>query len=72
MAKVGQVWASGERTVQVLATRGPYVVVRDTFGWRRSMTAHDLEHGFARVVADREPVLPGVMARRSLADVEPG
>ncbi len=70
MAEVGQVWASGERTVRVLETRAAHVVVRDMYGWRRSLTEHELEHGF-RVVTDHAEPVPGVMGRRALADIEP-
>ena len=70
MVEVGQVWASGERTVRVLAKEASRVVVRDTYGWRRRLTEHELRHGF-RVVTDRPAPAPGVMGRRALADVEP-
>jgi len=70
MVEIGQVWASGERTVRVLERGARHVVVRDSYGWRRSLTEHELEQGF-RVVTDHAPPVPGVMGRRSLADVEP-
>lgn len=68
--EVGQVWATGERTVRVLERRAAHVVVRDTYGWRRSLTRDELEHGFRRVT-DRAMPVSGVMGRRALADVEP-
>ena len=72
MVHVGQVWANGERTVRVLAREVPHVVVvRDTYGLRRWLTEYELEHGF-RVMSDHAERVPGVMACRALADVEPG
>ena len=70
MIEVGEVWASGERTVRVLEHDDGGVVVRDTYGWRRSLTERELEQGF-RPVTGRPTPVPGVMARRALADVEP-
>lgn len=70
MVEVGEVWASGERTVRILEAQAAHVVIRDSYGWRRSLTPQELEHGFRRVTDRRRPV-PGVMARRALADVEP-
>ncbi len=70
MVEIGQLWASGERTVCVLAEESSRVVVRDTYGWRRSLTRDELERGF-RIVGDRPPPSPGVMGRRTLPDVEP-
>lgn len=70
MVEIGEEWASGERTVRVLERDDRRVVVRDSYGWRRSLTARELEQGFRRVTGRRPPV-PGVMARRALADVEP-
>ena len=46
------------------------VVVRDAYGWRRSLTQNELEHGFSALTDHRERAR-GVMARRALADVEP-
>ncbi len=71
MVENGQVWESGGRTVLVLATDAPRVVVRDSYGWRRSLTEHELQHGFTVVTGDGEERVPGVMGRRALADVEP-
>ena len=70
MVEVGQVWASGERTVMVLARERGRVVVRDTYGWRRSLTQDELEQGFRVATEQRDPA-SRVMARRALADVEP-
>ena len=70
MVEIGQVWASGERTVRVLERDDRGVIVRDTYGWRRSLTERLLAQGF-RPVTGRTPPVPGVMARRSLAVVEP-
>jgi hypothetical protein len=70
MAEVGQIWASGERTVRVLETYAQRVVIRDTYGWRRLLTEQELENGF-RVVTDHVEPVRGVMGRRALADVEP-
>jgi hypothetical protein len=70
MVEVGEVWASGERTVRVLERGDGGVVVRDTYGWRRSLTERELEQGF-RPVTGRPAAVPGVMACRALADVEP-
>ncbi len=70
VVEVGQVWASGERTVLVLAQEVERVVVRDMYGWRRSLTQEELQQGF-RVMTDQPPPMAHVMARRALADVEP-
>ena len=70
MIEVGEVWASGERTVRVLERGERGVVVRDTYGWRRSLTERELEQGFRPVTGRQTPVI-GVMACRALADVEP-
>jgi hypothetical protein len=70
MIEVGQVWASGERTVRVLERDADRVVVRDSYGWRRSLTGDELTSGF-RVVTDRVERVRGVMARRALADLDP-
>lgn len=70
MVEVGQLWGSGERSVLVLAVGVSHVVVRDSYGWRRSLSRHDLERGF-RVVGDCTQVVPGVMGCRALADVQP-
>lgn len=67
MIESGQIWTSGGRTVQVLATSDARVTVRDTYGWRRSLTEEELTSGFTEHVEQ----VPGVMARRSLADLEP-
>ncbi len=71
MVESGQVWASGGRTVLVLATDAPRVVVRDSYGWRRSLTEDELEQGFSAVSAGGGERARGVMACRALADVEP-
>ena len=70
MVEVGEVWASGERTVRVLERNDRRVVVRDSYGWRRSLSERELEQGFRPATARRARV-PGVMGRRALADVEP-
>ena len=72
MIEIGQVWASGGRTVQVLEAEAdaPGVVVRDTYGWRRVLTEDDLEHGFS-LVDDHAESARGVQARRALADLQP-
>ena len=70
MVETGQVWASGGRTVRVVDRENTRVVVRDTYGWRRSLSEDELEHGFTPV-ADHVVPARGVMARRALADVEP-
>ncbi len=70
MVEDGQVWESGGRTVQVLKADEQGVVVRDAYGWRRSLTQNELEHGFSALTDHRERAR-GVMARRALADVEP-
>lgn len=70
MVEVGEVWTSGERAVRVLERGDRRVVVRDTYGWRRSLTERELQQGF-RPAGDRPAPVPGVMARRALADVEP-
>ena len=70
MAEVGEVWTSGERTVRVLERDDRGVVVRDTYGWRRSLTERQLEQGF-RPATGRPAPVPRVMACRALADVEP-
>ena len=70
MIEIGQVWQSSGRTVHVLATDAPRVIVRDTYGWRRSLTVDELENGF--MLATEPGAEPrGVMACRALADVEP-
>lgn len=69
MIETGQVWTSGGRRVRVVANHGARVVVRDTYGWRRTLTADELKHGFSNVTDHVEPVRR-VMARRALADVE--
>ncbi len=68
--EVGQDWASGERAVRVLETGAAHVVVRDSYGWRRSLTRGDLTNGF-NALSDRVERVRGVMARRSLADIDP-
>lgn len=70
MVEIGEVWASGERTVRVLERHDRGVVVRDSYGWRRSLTERELEQGF-RPLRSRPDRVPGVMACRALADVEP-
>ena len=70
MVEIGEVWESGERTVRVLERDDRRVVVRDTYGWRRSLSEHELEQGFRPATGRPRPV-PGVMGRRALADVEP-
>ena len=70
MIENGQVWASGGRTISVLAREGPRVIVRDSYGWRRSLTEDELERGFSRTTDRVEPAR-GVMARRALADIQP-
>ena len=70
MAENGKIWASGGRTVRVLARDDTGVIVRDSYGWRRSLTRDELEHGFTDITEHAERVR-GVMARRALADLEP-
>jgi hypothetical protein len=70
MVENGQVWASGGRTVRVLDQDDAHIVVLDTYGWRRSLTEYELEHGFSPLTDNAERVR-GVMARRALADLEP-
>ena len=70
MIESGQVWASGGRTVVVLAQEDARVIVRDSYGWRRSLTEDELERGFSRPTDRVEPAR-GVMARRALADIQP-
>lgn len=65
-----EIWTSGGRTVRVVQREDARVVVRDTYGWRRSLTRDELEHGFVDA-ADHHTRVRGVMARRALADVEP-
>ena len=68
MIERGQVWTSGGRSVRVLSKDNARVVVRDTYGWRRRLTVHELEHGFR--LAGRAERVRGVMARRALADID--
>ena len=70
MIQSGQVWASGGRTVVVLAQEDARVIVRDSYGWRRSLTEDELERGFSHTTEQVEAVR-GVMARRALADIQP-
>ncbi|HEY5143449.1 MAG TPA: hypothetical protein VII98_08115 [Solirubrobacteraceae bacterium] len=70
MIENGQVWASGGRTVVVLAQEDAHVIVRDSYGWRRSLTEDELEHGFSHST-DQVEAVRGVMARRALADIQP-
>ncbi len=70
MIETGQVWASGGRAVRVVDREDSRVVVRDSYGWRRSLTEDELAHGFSNVTEHVEQV-QGVMARRALADLEP-
>jgi len=70
MIENGQVWASGGRAVHVVGRDDARVVVRDSYGWRRSLTEDELAHGFSNVTDHVEQVR-GVMARRALADLEP-
>jgi len=70
MIENGQVWASGGRTVSVLARDHARVIVRDSYGWRRSLSEDELTHGFSDV-GDRVEAVRGVMARRALADIQP-
>jgi hypothetical protein len=66
----GEIWTSGGRTVRVVRREDARVVVRDTYGWRRSLTEDELEQGFVEA-ADHHARVRGVMARRALADIEP-
>ena len=70
MIQSGQVWASGGRTVVVLAQEDARVIVRDSYGWRRSLTEDELKHGFSDI-SHRVEAVRGVMARRALADIQP-
>ena len=70
MIESGQVWTSDGRTVQVLGKHDARVTVRDTYGWRRSLTEDELTHGFT-ALTDHVESGRGVMARRTLADLEP-
>jgi len=70
MIENGQVWASGGRTISVLAKEGSRVIVRDSYGWRRSLTEDELKHGFSDF-SHRVEAVRGVMARRTLADIQP-
>ena len=75
MIEPGDVWTSGGRAVRVIAWERSRVVVRDTYGWRRRLREDELRAGF-RPMRDAGPVdraraARGVMARRSLADVDP-
>jgi hypothetical protein len=67
--EVGQVWSSGQRSVEVIARDPGRVVVRDTYGWRRDLSELELERGF--VPAGRDQPNAHVMARRALPDIEP-
>jgi len=68
--EVGQVWETGERAVVVVSTGAAGVRVRDSYGWLRSMTTDELEHGFSLATGGRAATRR-VMGRRSLADIEP-
>ena len=75
MVELGEVWTSGGRSVRVVGRERSRVIVRDTYGLRRRMAEEELRRGFRRVTAG-DPVeaaraARGVMARRSLADVDP-
>ena len=70
MVENGQVWASGGRAVRVVGRQDARVEVRDSYGWRRSLTEDELVAGFSNVTDHVERVR-GVMARRTLADLEP-
>ena len=70
MIENGQVWASGGRTVVVLAQEDAHDIVRDSYGWRRSLTEDELKHGFSDI-SHRVEAVRGVMARRALADIQP-
>jgi len=70
MIENGQIWASGGRTVVVLGQEDARVIVRDSYGWRRSLTEDELKHGFSDI-SHRVEAVRGVMARRTLADIQP-
>ncbi len=69
MIEIGQVWSSGERSVEVIASDVGRVVVRDAYGWRRGLSERELQRGFVRAGGSRPPLR--VMGRRALADIEP-
>jgi len=68
--EVGQVWETGERAVVIVSTEVAGVRVRDSYGWLRSLTIDELELGFSLATEGRAATR-SVMARRSLADIEP-
>ena len=75
MIELDEVWTSGGRSVRVVGRERSRVVVRDTYGWLRRLHEDDLRRGFqpahGRGPADAARTARGVMARRSLADVDP-
>ncbi len=70
MIESGQVWTSGGRSVRVLAKSETQITVRDSYGWRRSLTEEELTRGFTDLSRQVESTR-GVMARRTLPDLEP-
>ena len=75
MIELDEVWTSGGRSVRVVGRESSRVVVRDTYGWLRRLPEDELRNGFrpahGRGPADAACAARGVMARRSLADVDP-
>ena len=69
MIKAGQVWFSGQRSVKVLVTKQGDVIVRDSYGWRRTLTEADFTAGFVPT-RGAQPATP-VKGCRALADLEP-
>lgn len=73
MVEAGQIWTTSGRTVRVLAADDQKIVIRDSYGWKRSLTEDELRNGFALLSSTgQSSARPrGVMARRALADVPP-
>lgn len=69
MVSAGQVWFSGQRSVRVLGTEPRAVVVRDSYGLRRTLSRAEFTAGFVPVLGGHPAT--SVMACRALADLEP-
>ena len=57
--------------MRVLGRERARVLVRDSYGWRRSLTEEQLQRGFRRTGSASDDDARGVMACRALPDVEP-
>lgn len=69
MVLPGQVWFTGQRSIEVLNTDGGAVTLRDAYGRRRTLTELNFTEGFVATRGERPA--SSVMACRALADLEP-